>query len=218
MTPTLQEAIVAARQGDVERAQLLAAEVVQATPNDANAWYLLSQLVDSEARRAAYLSKTLALDPAHEQAREEVASLPAEVAESLSVASLIIPPASSSEPAGETLPEPEISLPEEQLVEDPFPAAEAEIAGAPADIPEWLQPAETEAVQAQTVAPPAVPQQATLPPVPAVPPMRPELQAPPPPPPVKARNQGNEALTILLILLGLLTLAVLAFLVFLLMS
>ena len=63
MTATLQEAIAAARDGDTERAQLLAAEVVQDNPDDANAWYLLSQLVESDGRRAAYLSKTLALDP-----------------------------------------------------------------------------------------------------------------------------------------------------------
>jgi hypothetical protein len=214
MTPTLQEAIAAARRGDVERAQLLAAEVVQATPDDANAWYLLSQLVDSDARRAAYLSKTLALDPTHEQAREEVAALPADVAESLSVASLIIPPA-SSEPAGETLPEPEMVLPEKLPAEDTFPAAETEIAGAAADVPEWLQPVEAELAQAEVVAPPVMPVPAVPSPAPAAPPT---LQAPPPPPPVKARNQGNQELTVLLVLLGLLTLAVLAFLVFLLMS
>ena len=69
MTATLQEAIAAVRRGETERAQLLTAEVIRENPDDANAWYLLSQLVDSDARRAAYLSKALALDPTHERAR-----------------------------------------------------------------------------------------------------------------------------------------------------
>ncbi len=76
MSNTLQEAIAAARAGDMARAQMLAADVVSATPDDPNGWYLLSQLVESDARRAAYLSKTLALDPNHPRARAEFAALP----------------------------------------------------------------------------------------------------------------------------------------------
>lgn len=72
MTATLQEAIAAVRRGETERAQLLTAEVIRDNPDDANAWYLLSQLVDSDTRRAAYLSKTLALDPTHERAQAEL--------------------------------------------------------------------------------------------------------------------------------------------------
>lgn len=41
----------------------LARQVIRENPDDANAWYLLSQLVDSDARRAAYLSKALAPNP-----------------------------------------------------------------------------------------------------------------------------------------------------------
>lgn len=78
MTATLQEAIAAVRRGETERAQLLTAEVIRENPDDANAWYLLSQLVDSDARRAAYLSKALALDPTHERARAELGALPAQ--------------------------------------------------------------------------------------------------------------------------------------------
>ncbi len=76
MSNTLQEAIAAARAGDMARAQMLAADVVSDTPDDPNGWYLLSQLVESDARRAAYLSKTLALDPNHPRARAEFAALP----------------------------------------------------------------------------------------------------------------------------------------------
>lgn len=72
---TLQEAITAARAGDTERAQLLTADVIQHDPDDAQAWYLLSQLVESDARRAAYLRKTLALDPGHARAQAELDEL-----------------------------------------------------------------------------------------------------------------------------------------------
>ena len=78
MTATLQEAITAVRRGETERAQLLTAEVIRDNPDDAHAWYLMSQLVDSDARRAAYLSKVLSLDPTHERARAELGARPTE--------------------------------------------------------------------------------------------------------------------------------------------
>ncbi len=77
MSNILHDAIAAARAGDMERAQQLAAENVRQQPDDANAWYLLSELVDSDARRAAYLGKALALDPHHARARIEFDALPA---------------------------------------------------------------------------------------------------------------------------------------------
>jgi hypothetical protein len=79
MTATLKEAIAAVRAGDLENAQLLVAEVIQLNPDDPQAWYLMSQLVDSPARRAAYLNKTLELDPSHERALVEFDRLPPEL-------------------------------------------------------------------------------------------------------------------------------------------
>lgn len=117
MTATLQEAIAAAKSGEMERAQLLTAEVIRDNPNDANAWYLLSQLVDSDARRAAYLSKALALDPAHERARVELGALPA---------------AAAPEPEPVTAFEPAL--------------AEASVEAAPEGVPDWLQPLSPEPV------------------------------------------------------------------------
>lgn len=76
MTSSLHEAIAAVRAGDVERAQLIAASIAQDNPTDANAWYLMSQLVDSDARRAAYLGKTLTLQPNHQRALAEFSALP----------------------------------------------------------------------------------------------------------------------------------------------
>lgn len=122
MTATLQEAIAAARDGDTERAQLLAAEVVQDNPDDANAWYLLSQLVDSDARRAAYLSKTLTLDPSHARARAEFDALPTEASAVLAVPAAVAVAALEPDIAVVAV-EPEL-----------LPADE------PADVPEWLQP------------------------------------------------------------------------------
>lgn len=76
MSATLQDAIASARAGDIGQAQLIVAEVIQANPDDANAWYLMSQLVDSDARRMVYLRKTLALDPSHALAAAEFDALP----------------------------------------------------------------------------------------------------------------------------------------------
>jgi len=190
MTATLQEAIAAARGGDMEQAVLLAAEVAQEHPNDANAWYLLSQLVDSDARRAAYLSKTLAVDPGHQRARAEWAALPADLMETLVVDDVAIMP----EPAGMAGAE-----------EDLGPAA------ASSGVPEWLRPLGAEPVPAT---PQAVVTAASIaPPAASRPPARPRPKTPPPP-----RRRGNQALAFLLVLLVVLTLVVLVFLGYLLLT
>lgn len=208
MTTTLHEAIIAARNGETERAQRLAAEIIQDNPDDANAWYLLSQLVDSDARRAAYLGKVLALAPNHERARAELDALPPELAESLSQPGLFVPVA---EEAPAYVP----SSPEPWDVETPFEEVQ------PTEVPEWLaQPAaEVEAPAPLPVMPPSIGPAAEPVAQPAIPPPvapapRPTPKAAPPPPP--PRRQNNGALTALLVLLGLLTLIVLAFLVYLL--
>ncbi len=75
MDVRLQQAIVAARAGDLESAQLLLAEAIRHNPEEANAWFLLSLLVDSADRRARYLEKTLNLQPEHALAGEQLARL-----------------------------------------------------------------------------------------------------------------------------------------------
>ncbi len=207
MTATLQEAIAAVRIGDTERAQLLAAEVIQDNPDDANAWYLLSQLVDSDARRAVYLSKVLTLDPSHERARAEFDALPAE-------ASAVLPvPA----PLAATITTPQVAV---EVTDE----AEYAATGEPEHVPDWLQPiapeptpSESVAVEVAPVYEPAVVAPPTPPvarpaPSPAV--TAPRPATPPPPPP---RQQGNGALMALLVLLVLLTLAVMAILAYLLL-
>lgn len=231
MTATLQDAIAAVRAGETERAQLLAAEVIRDNPDDANAWYLLSQMVDSDARRAIYLHKALALDPEHSRARAEFDALP-----TAAVASLSGAPAAEPVVAEIVEAEPvEIELGEAELVElwpiEMEAVAPTDVGVAPTDVgvtaetiveseatptettPEWLRPPSPEPVAvAESVPAPVVvaPRPA---PAPAPAPVRPR-QTPPPPPP---RRRGNGALTALLVILVLLTLAVLAVLAYLLL-
>ena len=150
MTATLQEAIAAVRRGETERAQLLTAEVIRENPDDANAWYLLSQLVDSDARRAAYLSKALALDPTHERAQAELGALPAQ-----------------------SVPEPE------PVVTFEGPATGVPAVVAPDGAPEWLEPPSPEKSAAAEAIVPPVAVAAPGEPVPARPRPTPPLPPPP---------------------------------------
>lgn len=210
MTATLQDAIAAVRAGETERAQLLAAEVIENNPDDAHAWYLLSQLVESDGRRAAYLSRVLTLDPSHERARAEFDALPAEASAVLPVpAPVAITVAAAEEPVELVVGEVE-AMPEDE----------------PEHVPDWLHQtapeptpvavapvyeAEAVAVATPPAPPPARPSQ---PPAVTAPRPAPRATTPPPPP---AQPRGNGALTALLVLLGLLTLAVLAILAYLLL-
>jgi hypothetical protein len=151
MTATLQEAIAAVRRGETERAQLLTAEVIRDNPDDANAWYLLSQLVDSDTRRAAYLSKTLALDPTHERAQAELG---------------VRPVASAPQPEPVAVFEPAVT------------EAAVTAVAAPDAAPEWLQPLSPEPAPAAEVVAPPVTVVAPAQPAPARP--RPTPPPPPP--------------------------------------
>jgi hypothetical protein len=71
----LQQAIVATRAGQIEVAQSLLMQLIREEPEDANAWFLLSYLVDSPDRQILYLQKTLELDPENEIARHYQAQL-----------------------------------------------------------------------------------------------------------------------------------------------
>ena len=145
MSNILHDAIAAARAGDMERAQQLAAENVRQQPDDANAWYLLSELVDSDARRAAYLGKALALDPHHARARIEFDALPAAITADLRPEAAELPKAAELSPlpeAGVTL----VTLPAAAMPPGTVPAGEeiVTVAVAAADlptgeVPEWLR-------------------------------------------------------------------------------
>ena len=201
MTNTLQEAIAAVRAGEPERAQRIAVEIVRANPDDANAWYLLSQLVDSDARRAAYLGKTLALDPNHARARIEFDSLPPVLVSELAPAAVAVPAVevAAEAPTGAW-----------EYAAEPAAVAETVTAVPPAakdtaDVPEWLQPLGPKPAPPSTHLTPATP-------LPGQP--RPAARKPAA---KKKKNGGNQALSILLGLLALLTVLVLAFLIYLLL-
>lgn len=70
MNEQFQQAVVASRAGQIKEAQFLLAQSLQDEPENADAWLLLSQLVDSEEKKQTYLAKAVALDPDHELANE----------------------------------------------------------------------------------------------------------------------------------------------------
>ncbi len=85
MNPDLQQAIEMTRSGDKVGAQKKVADILKEDPNNAHAWYLLSLLVDSDQKRAVYLSKVVALDPNHEKAVEQLNRLEQPPAEMIPV-------------------------------------------------------------------------------------------------------------------------------------
>jgi hypothetical protein len=75
MDEKLKEAITAVRSGDKQTAQQQLTTLLNEDPEQPQGWYLLSLLVDSPQKQAAYLSKTLALNPNHAKAKEQLATL-----------------------------------------------------------------------------------------------------------------------------------------------
>ena len=70
MNEQFQQAVVASRAGQIKEAQFLLTQSLQDEPENADAWLLLSQLVDSEEKKQTYLAKAVVLDPDHELANE----------------------------------------------------------------------------------------------------------------------------------------------------
>jgi hypothetical protein len=77
MDDKLKEAIAAVRTGNKREAQQQLTMLLDEDPTQVQGWYLLSLLVDSPQKQAAYLGKTLALNPNHEKARDQLAMLEA---------------------------------------------------------------------------------------------------------------------------------------------
>lgn len=134
MTQKLQQAIQLARNGDKQKAQYLLTQTLQEEPENAQAWYLLSLLVDSETKQTAYLQRVLALDPTHEKAQARLAEL--------------LPAAVMVEPEEAALSDwlDEDEEPEDEV--DWFAATavadSAEQAEPAADLPDWLYEDEDE--------------------------------------------------------------------------
>jgi cobalamin biosynthesis Mg chelatase CobN len=200
MSATMQEAIAAARAGDKQQAQLLLSQYIQANPNDAQGWYLMSQLVDSKARRAAYLSKTLAINPWHERAWAEYYSLPTEVINALESAQ-------SGQPVQ---PAPRSQAPDWVAPAVATAAVPATVTESPSRVQRVTS---SEAVAAATVAAEVAPE-----PVPAAAEPVAAASAIDAPARETPAASGNSGLTTLLIVLIVATLLVLAFLVYLLLQ
>lgn len=154
MDEKLKEAIATARMGDKQTAQRQLTELLDENPEQVQGWYLLSLLVDSPQKQAAYLSKTLALNPNHEKAREQLASLQAR--ESIPPTATLKEAASQSK---DVLAQSETDeLPDwlhEESEESTFTAVpaktEQETAVISEDLPDWLK--EPVALQYEVVPP-----------------------------------------------------------------
>lgn len=145
MDSRLQDAIGAARAGELRAAQQLLTDVLKDDPEQEQAWFLLSHLVEAPQKQQAYLGKVLSINPTHEQARQRLALLRSgqaggatEDAAAISVAKVAKPDLDVVVQAeGDTLPdwmaEDAELVQGETAVSTVAPAAVAE------DLPEWLQ-------------------------------------------------------------------------------
>jgi hypothetical protein len=125
----LQEAIAAARSGQLAEARTIAEELTEENPQNAHAWFLRGILSEDEEQQLAYLSKTLEIDPDHKAARKRLEQLqpsaaegaPLEAEEALDeeVEAAVEPEAEAMEP------EPEAAEPEATEPEATEPEAEA---------------------------------------------------------------------------------------------
>jgi len=75
MDERLAQAIEATRAGQKKEAQLQLTRLLRDDPASVQGWYLLSLLVDSGEKQAAFLNKVVALDPTHEKARQRLSRL-----------------------------------------------------------------------------------------------------------------------------------------------
>lgn len=143
--------MVAARSGQKKEAQYLLTQVLQDDPNEVQAWFLLSHLVDSEGKQVAYLKKVVALDPTHEKAATRLAEL--EAAEPLPTAldTMEMVAEAEGETAGELMAETIIST----AAADVAVSAESEVA-------ETAKPVDMEKPVEAVAAPGSEPSQAVL--------------------------------------------------------
>jgi len=137
MNEKLQQAIAATRNGQVQEAQILLTQVLKDDPNEAQAWFLLSNLVDSEQKKIAYLGKVLALNPEHEMAQKMLLRLRgADVsAEETAVAEQEEESELATAVGSENAALEAIDLEDDSLIAD---LADADILAAEEDLPDWL--------------------------------------------------------------------------------
>lgn len=142
MSQKFQEAVAAARAGEKETAQHLLIDILEEKPEETQAWFLLSHLVDAEEKQATYLKKVMALDPTHAKARQRLGQLRAKQA-TAEIAS--DPPALpiSTDPfdfdaqaEGDTLPE---WMADEEMPMTAAVLADEATTAEEMEIPDWLR-------------------------------------------------------------------------------
>lgn len=72
---SLQQVAYLLQSGNKEQAKQLLTEVLKIEPNNAEAWYMASFLVDDQAKATQYLERALVIDPSHSRAREALSKL-----------------------------------------------------------------------------------------------------------------------------------------------
>lgn len=77
MDPKLQQALVATRAGQTQKAQQLLGQLIQENPDNPDAWFLLGHLVDSDERATLYLNRVLEIDPDYAPASARLTTLTA---------------------------------------------------------------------------------------------------------------------------------------------
>ena len=127
---TLQEAYEAIEQGDLVTAQALAAEMLKANQQDAEAWFILSEATAGD-RKLVFLNKAIKLNPNLKVAQERLAELqrPPEPEPIL--------PSADFDRFGEPEPEPEVQVSKDwqAALRKPLPEPVAEPKPAPAPEP-----------------------------------------------------------------------------------
>lgn len=71
----LAQAIAAARAGKTAQARILVDRILQDEPENANAWFLLSTIAETEEEQIASLERVLEIDPNHEAASARMGQL-----------------------------------------------------------------------------------------------------------------------------------------------
>lgn len=152
MDDKLQEAIQTVRQGNKKEAQRQLTALLEENPEQVQGWYLLSLLVESPQKQAAYLSKTLALNPQHEKAKEHLTALQQDgsLAATATISAEAIPPKNVIDQSEtDDLPEWLIEEGGSQPVQSDESEQSGETAVANETLPDWLK--EPSALETETV-------------------------------------------------------------------
>jgi ferric-dicitrate binding protein FerR (iron transport regulator) len=142
MSQKFQEAVAAARAGEKETAQHLLIDILEENPDETQAWFLLSHLVDAEEKQATYLKKVVALDPTHAKARQRLGQLRAKQATAEIATDPPALPISTdpfdfdAQAEGDTLPE---WMADEEMPMTTAVLADQATAAEEMEIPDWLK-------------------------------------------------------------------------------